>query len=274
MKTIGFIGCGNMGKAFVSGILKAKIIDKDHLYISNAHPEKLASFAAQHQLKISNNQQVAQNSDILFLAIKPNKYATIIDEIKKDVNDETILVSIAAGISIADIITMFQQEKKVAKVMPNTPASVQCAMSAVTFNEQMIETDQAQIITLLNSIGKCEIVEEQMMDAVTAVSGSAPAYMFMMLEAMGDGAVNAGMPRDQAYIFAAQTMLGSAQMYLQSKTHPASLKDMVCSPNGTTIEALTALEANGFRNAVLSAMSACIKKSRAMNAHKKTNLKE
>lgn len=264
-KTIGFIGCGNMGKAMVEGIMKAKLVDGDHMIVSNQHPERLHELGALYDFYISENESVAMNADILVLAIKPYMYQSVIDEIQDIVKDDVVIVDIAAGISLADIDAMFHRPMKAVKVMPNTPAMVGEAMSAIAFGELMDEEDQADIISIFSSFGSACEVKETMMDAVTAVSGSSPAYVFVFIEAMADAAVLQGMPRKDAYTFAAQSVLGAAKMVLETGLHPGALKDMVCSPGGTTIEAVEMLEACGFRNAVMAAMRACAEKSKEMS---------
>lgn len=264
-KTIGFIGCGNMGKAMVEGIMKAKLVDGDHMIVSNLHPEKLQDLSNLYDFYISDNERVAKHADILFLAVKPYMYNDVITEIRDIVKDDVIVVAIAAGITIQDLYDMFQVEIKAVKAMPNTPAMVGEAMSALAFGELMDEEDREEIATIFESFGKCAEVKESMMDAVTVVSGSSPAYLFMIMEAMADAAVLEGMPRSDAYTFAAQAMLGSAKMLLETKKHPGELKDMVCSPGGTTIEAVKVLEARGLRSAIMEGMHACAEKSRKMS---------
>lgn len=266
MKTIGFIGCGNMGRAMVEGIMKANLVDGDHMIVSNQHPEKLQELSSTYDdFYISDNEGVAQNSDILFLAVKPYMYKDVIEETRDKIKDNAIIVAIAAGISIHDLYNMFGREVKAVKAMPNTPAMVGEAMSALAFGELMDEDDKEDVMNIFESFGRCLEVKESMMDAVTVVSGSSPAYLFMILEAMADGAVMEGMPRKDAYIFAAQAMLGSAKMLLETGKHPGELKDMVCSPGGTTIEAVAKLEACGLRSALLEGMHACAEKSRKMS---------
>lgn len=264
MKTIGFIGCGNMGKAMVEGIMRSQLVNGDHMIVSNLHPEKLEALSSMYDFYISDNETVARHADILVLAVKPYLYASIIDDIKDVIKEDCIVVAIAAGIELQDIYAMFKRKVKAVKAMPNTPAVVLEAMSALAFGEMLNQEDKEDIMDVFESFGKCVEVKESMMEAVTAVSGSAPAYMFMILEAMADGAVREGMPRKEAYIFAAQAMLGSAKMVLELDEHPAALKDGVCSPAGTTIEAVAALEESGIRNAILKGMRACANKSREM----------
>ena len=179
-----------------------------------------------------------------------------------------IIVDIAAGVTISDVKKYFGKDVKVIKAMPNTPALVLQAMSAISFDDFVSEEDKTCITSIFNSFGKCEVVDETMMDAITSVSGSSPAYVFMFIEAMADEAVAQGLPRKQAYTFAAQAVLGSAQMVLETGMHPGALKDMVCSPGGTTIDAVCELERTGFRASVESAMRVCNEKSKKMTEGK------
>lgn len=265
MKTIGFIGCGNMGKAMVEGIMKANLVDGDHMIVSNLHPEKLQDLSSIYDFYISDNVSVAKNSDILILAVKPYMYKDVIEEVKDCVKSDVIIVAIAAGISIQDVYDMFGREVKAVKAMPNTPAMVGEAMSALAFGYQLDKDEKEDVSAIFESFGKYAEVKENMMDAVTVVSGSSPAYLFMIMEAMADGAVLEGMQRNDAYIFAAQAMLGSAKMVLETGKHPGELKDMVCSPGGTTIEAVAKLEERGLRSAIIEAMRVCADKSRQMS---------
>jgi len=258
---IGFIGVGNMGSAIIGGIKNTgeSIIayDKNTDGLKNVC-DKFGVVAAK------DNREVASSADILFLAVKPNVLYTVIDEIKNEVSEKTIIVSIVAGQSIEKIGEAFGKKVKVIRVMPNTPALVGEGMSALCKNDDMEDTDMKAVLDIFGGIGKAEEVSEYMMDAVTAVSGSAPAYIFMLIEAMADAAVIGGMPRDKAYTFAAQAVLGSAKMVLETGKHPGELKDMVCSPAGTTIEAVKVLEKEGFRSAVIEAMKACMDKSKSL----------
>lgn len=260
---IGFIGAGNMGKAIIGGILKNKtdctvsVYDKNTDGLSRVCKEYGVSAAA-------DNAALAKGADILFLAVKPNVLYAVIDEIKGEISPDAVIVSIAAGQSIEKIEKAFARKIKLVRVMPNTPALVGEAMSALCPNENINQTELDAVLNIFNGLGKAEIVTEGMMDAVTAVSGSSPAYVFMFIEAMADAAVMGGMPRDKAYTFAAQSVLGSAKMMLESGKHPGDLKDMVCSPAGTTIEAVRVLEERGMRSAVIEAMQACMDKSRDM----------
>lgn len=263
-KTIGFIGCGNMGKAMVEGIMKAKLVYGDQMIVSNAHPEKLQELGNTYDFYISDNETVAAHADIIFLAVKPYLYAKIIDEIKDIIKADAIIVSIAAGITLQDLQAMTGRTCRLVRAMPNTPALVSEGMSAVSFGDGFSEEDKLDIMEIFESFGKAAVIDEALMDSVVAISGSSPAYVFMLIEAMGDGGVLQGMPRKEAYRFAAQAVLGAAKMVLETGKHPAELKDMVCSPGGTSIEAVAALEEKGFRSAVIAAMSKCADKNRSM----------
>ncbi|EEL45116.1 hypothetical protein bcere0021_27840 [Bacillus cereus Rock3-42] len=209
----------------------------------------------------TDNKKVAKNADILILSIKPDLYASVINEIKEEIKSDVIVVTIAAGKSIKSTEDSFDKKLKVVRVMPNTPALVGEGMSALCPNEMVTEKDLEDVLNIFNSFGQSEIVSEKLMDVVTSVSGSSPAYVYMIIEAMADAAVLDGMPRNQAYKFAAQAVLGSAKMVLETGIHPGELKDMVCSPGGTTIEAVATLEEKGLRTAIISAMQRCTQKS-------------
>lgn len=275
-KKIGFIGGGNMARAMIGGILKAGLVAPENIMASARTEKSVDALKTQFQIKATpKNEDVAKFADILFLAVKPYVIGAVIEEIKDIVSEDMLIVSIAAGQTLAAIEQCFNNDEggrgkkiKAIRVMPNTPALVGEAMSALCGNESVDETDMAEIVPIFESFGKCEIVPEKLMDAVTGVSGSSPAYVYMFIEAMADAAVADGMPRAQAYKFAAQSVLGAAKMVLESGKHPGELKDAVCSPAGTTIEAVDMLEENGFRGIVMKAQRACSRKSREMSKSK------
>lgn len=264
---IGFIGAGNMGKAMIEGICKKE--KQNHIFVCDHHEDTLDYLKNTYGLQTTTDVvKVAKESYILFLCVKPKDYKNLIQTISKHVKKNVIIVDIAAGITIQNVKDLFGFDIKVVKAMPNTPALVQEAMSAISFDSCITQKEQDKICDLFSCFGKCEVVDEKMMDAITCVSGSSPAYVFMMIEAMADAAVKQGLPRKQAYIFAAQAVFGSAKMVLETKMHPAVLKDMVCSPAGTTIEAVQELERTGFRASILSAMEVCAQKSKEMTKEK------
>jgi pyrroline-5-carboxylate reductase len=261
-KIIGFIGCGNMGRAMIGGILNADLIIPSSIIVGDLNEISLVETAQTFGVKTTtDNNEVAKVSDIIILSVKPNLYPIVIEQIKDKVKDDVIIVTIAAGKDIKSTEEMFNRKLKIVRVMPNTPALVGEGMSAICPNDSVTKEDLAGITKIFESFGKAEIVNEKLMDVVTAVSGSSPAFVYMFIESMADAAVLNGMPRDKAYTFAAQAVLGSAKMVLDTGINPGALKDMVCSPGGTTIEGVAALEEEGFRNAVISAIRKTTQKS-------------
>ncbi|MCS5421458.1 MULTISPECIES: pyrroline-5-carboxylate reductase [Psychrilyobacter] len=266
MKKIGFIGCGNMSQAMIGGVVRAEIFPGKNILVSDLNKKSLEAAADKYGVAATtDNLEVARESDILILAVKPNLYGVVISQIKDSVKSDVIVVTIAAGKSIESTETAFGKNIKVVRVMPNTPALVGEGMSSMVPNKLIEVHELEEVLRIFESFGRTEVVEEKLMDVVTSVSGSAPAYVYMFIEAMADGAVLDGMPRDKAYKMAAQTVLGAAKMVMETGMHPGQLKDMVCSPGGTTIEAVTALEEKGLRNAVITAMKRCTEKSKKMS---------
>lgn len=260
---IGFIGCGNMASAMIGGIVKKNILKPEEMIASNRSEGKLVSIKETYGITTTTeNKEVSENSEIIVLAVKPIFYESVIKEIKKTIKKSQIIVTIAPGIDIDRISYLFGQELKIVRTMPNTPAMVCEGMTAACCNEVINEEEVQEVCRIFSGFGKIEIIPERLMDAVVAVSGSSPAYVYMMIEAMADAAVAEGMQRDQAYQFAAQSVLGSAKMVLETGRHPGELKDMVCSPGGTTIAAVMELEKNGFRSSLMEAMKVCAEKCR------------
>lgn len=264
-KRIGFIGAGNMAKAIIGGIINSKLIAAENIYIYGPHVEKLKVTQGQYGVQICNSaKELAEAMDILFISVKPNIFLKVLSELRECIQKDTIVISVAAGITISEIEDILHNEYKIVRAMPNTPALVGEGMSSICCNDRVTEDEILLVKDIFESFGKAEILPEYLIHSVIGASGSAPAYAFMMIEAMADGAVLGGMPRDKAYKFAAQALLGSAKMVLETGKHPGELKDMVCSPGGTTIEAVKALEESGFRAAVIDAMEKCMNKSKDM----------
>ena len=265
-KKIGFIGSGNMAKAMIGGIVKSKLVDPSNVIASDLNELALENVKNEYGINITtNSKEVVKFSDIVIVAVKPNVYDIVLEGVKELIDNEKIIVTIAAGKTIESIENVIGNDKKVIRTMPNTPALVNEGMSALCKNNNITDEELNMVKEIFNSFGKAEIVSEYLIDAVIGASGSAPAYVFMFIEAMADAAVLAGMPRNQAYTFAAQAVMGSAKMVLETGKHPGELKDMVCSPGGTTIEAVKTLEAEGFRSAVIKAIGDCIEKSKEMS---------
>lgn len=263
---IGFIGLGNMATAIIGGMLQKKVAEPQNIIGADPTAAAVEKVKTKFNINaISDNIEVAKTADILFLAVKPIFLDEVMAEIKDAVKDETLIVSIAAGRNLQFYKNGFGKENaKIIRCMPNTPALVLEGCTGVCANENVTEDELNQVLELLRSFGVASVVPERLMDVVVGVSGSSPAYVFMFIEAMADEAVAEGMPRKQAYEFAAQAVLGSAKMVLETGMHPGELKDMVCSPGGTTIQAVKVLEETGLRASVMDAMEACIEKSRNM----------
>lgn len=262
-KRIGFIGCGNMAKAIIGGIVSANIIPSEHIMVFDHKPATNQLMEQQYGITAAKSlEQLTQQADILFAAVKPNVILEILEGVTSHLKEGSLIISIAAGVTLEQLESVLGHDRKIIRLMPNTPALVGQAMTSVTPNRQVSEQETEQVVNLCRSFGLAEIVKESLIHAVVGVSGSAPAYIFILLEAMADAAVRGGMPRAQAYQFAAQAVKGSAQMLIESGKHPGELKDMVCSPGGTTIEAVKSLEEKGFRGAIIEAISQCMEKSK------------
>lgn len=262
---LGFIGTGNMASAIMGGIISNQLIPADEIIgadLLEAGREKVKSQFGIHVTE--HNKEVVEKTDVFVLSVKPQFYEEVISEIRDVVREDQIIITIAPGKTLAWLREKFGKDVKLVRCMPNTPALVGAGMTAACPNEQMTEEEIAYVKTLLESFSRVEFVPERLMDVVVSTSGSSPAYVFMMIEAMADAAVSGGMPRAQAYQFAAQAVMGSAKMVLETGRHPGDLKDMVCSPAGTTIEAVRTLEERGFRSAIIEAMKVCEDVSRSL----------
>lgn len=262
---VGFIGCGNMASAMLGGIIKKGVVAKEDLMASAKSDKTRKKIADELQIQVaSENSQVAKECDIIILAIKPIYMEEVIQEITDSVTEEKVVVTLAPGKTLEWLDFTFGKPVKLVRTMPNTPALVGEGMTALCPNELVSKEEMDTVLTIFQSFGKTQVVSEPMIDVVVGVSGSSPAYVFMFIEAMADAAVADGMPRAQAYEFAAQSVLGSAKMVLETGMHPGALKDMVCSPGGTTIEAVRVLEEKGLRSSVIEAQKACVKKARGL----------
>ncbi len=267
IKNIGFIGCGKMGQAIMEGMLKAGVVQPETLKVSTSSAATLTKVEQKYHIKGSlHNQEIAEFADFLFLAVQPAIHNQVLAEIKNHLKEKVVIITMAAGVTIMQIETGIGRNVKVVRTMPNTPALVGEGMTAMSVNRAMTETDVEDVRQLLNSFGKTEVIMEELMDAVPAISGSSPAYAYLFIEALADGGVRDGISREQAYRMAAQSVLGAAKMVLDTGKHPAALKDDVCTPGGSTIQAVAALEENKFRDAILQAMKACTNKTKGINS--------
>ena len=262
---ITFVGCGNMAKAMIGGILGNHLCEANDITATNSSETSCEKNKKEFGIETStDNCAAVKGADVIVLSVKPQFYETVIREIKDSVTSEQLVITIAPGKTLDWLTQQFGRSVKLVRTMPNTPAMVGEGMMGICPAATVTEEELQVVRELCSGFSRTEIVTENLMDVVVSVSGSAPAYVFMFIEAMADAAVADGMPRKSAYTFAAQAVLGSAKMVLETGMHPGELKDMVCSPGGTTIEAVRVLEEKGLRSAVIEAMKACTKKSRDM----------
>jgi pyrroline-5-carboxylate reductase len=253
-KKIGIIGAGAMGGALCRGLINAGAAPASAILISDPHTEHLNALAKSMGVRCTgDNAQVASESDILVLAVKPHTVPAVLNDIKQ-MQPGQLLISIAAGVRIATIEHALANPVPIIRAMPNTAAQVNAGACAYAGGTHASDADLAAAAAIFQSVGTAIQVDERMMDAVTALSGSGPAYVYLMIEALVDGGVKAGLPRDMAHQLASQTVLGAAKMVIETGLHPAQLKDMVATPSGTTITALAALEHAGFRAALIDAV--------------------
>ena len=264
MNTFGFIGMGNMGRAMLNGILHkydaSQILFTDISEVLRVNVSKETGVRA-----IETDIELANAVKYIVLAIKPQHYDAAIKSLRNVVTEEKVIISLAPGISIEDVKNKFDSDVRVVRCMPNTPALIGEGMTGVAYDSRLFDLEETQTIAdFFNSFGKFRIVNENLLNTVTCVSGSSPAYVYMFIEALADSAVKYGMSRADAIEFAAMTVKGAADMVLSTGEHPAILKDRVCSPGGTTIAGVSALEENGFRHAVISATDKCYEKCTGM----------
>ncbi|PLR79659.1 pyrroline-5-carboxylate reductase [Bacillus canaveralius] len=261
-KRIGFIGCGKMAQAMIQGILNSQLLPAENIYASSASEETITLVREKFGIfTCLDNRQIARAADVLILAVKPDVHKSVIKQIKDSVSEHTIIITIAAGITLQYIEESFGEHVKAIRTMPNTPSLVGEGMTAIAANRNVLDEELRDMLSIFASFGRIELIEEKLMNAIPAISGSSPAYVYMLIEALADGGVMQGIPRKQAYQFAAQAVMGAAKMVLETGMHPGVLKDDVCTPGGATIQAIATLEKERFRSAVISAMESCTKRT-------------
>jgi len=261
MAKIGFIGMGNMGHAMLKGVLN--VFNKNEIIFTDSNEDRMKKVTYETEVEHAlSNAECANSAKYIILAVKPQIYDLVLSNINDIIKPENVIISIAPGISIDYLHRKLGSEIRIVRAMPNTPALLGEGMTGVSYDSRELNFDEKDDIKkIFSSFGKMKIVEEKMINTVVCASGSSPAYVYMFIEALADSVVKYGMSRSDAYEFVAQTVLGSAKMVLDTKAHPGILKDMVCSPGGTTITAVEALEEHGFRNALMKATDACFDKA-------------
>lgn len=261
---IGFIGMGNMGYAMLKGI--SQIFPKEDLLFTDVNKERCAVVSEETSIEyVESNAECANKAKYVILAVKPQYYSQVLKNIENVIKPDHIVISIAPGITVESLKNALGYDKRIVRAMPNTPALLGCGMTGICYDDKLFDFAEKDVIDkIFSSFGRYRKVEERQMSAVTCVSGSSPAYVYMFIEALADGAVKYGIPRDMAYEMAAQAVMGSAKMVLETKEHPGKLKDQVCSPGGTTIAGVSALEEYGFRNSIIKATDECYKKAEGL----------
>jgi pyrroline-5-carboxylate reductase len=263
--TIGFLGAGKMATALARGFVRAKLVTARQLMAGDVSETACAAFAKEVGAKTTAfNPDVVKFADVLILAVKPDQVGGVLAEIREQFTEKHLLISIAAGVTLAKLEAGLGAGSRLVRVMPNTPALVGASASAFAPGKSALPADGELAHKLLSAVGVAFPVKESLLDAVTGLSGSGPAYVYQFIEALSDGGVAAGLPREVATRLAAQTVLGAAKMVLETGQHPGALKDMVTSPGGTTIEGLHELEKGKFRGIVMSAVRAAAEKSKKL----------
>jgi pyrroline-5-carboxylate reductase len=259
---IALIGAGNMTEALVAGMLKGRLTTPDHLYATDVLAERRAHLQDRYGVKVGNdNRDAAAWGQMVVLAVEPQVLDDVLDEIHRCVDENALIVSVAAGYPIARVTSHLTPGARIVRVMPNTPSSVLAGVAAVAVGPGVLQEQAAAARAMFEAVGKVVVVEERLMDAVTGLSGSGPAYVYLMIEALADGGVKVGLPRQVAEELAAQTVLGTARLLIETGEHPGRLKDRVASPGGTTIAGLHELEAGRMRACLIAAVEAAAKRS-------------
>jgi pyrroline-5-carboxylate reductase len=264
MKTLGFFGSGKMASALIKGVLKAGLFQANQIWASDVVDAARDSLKKETGVNVTaSNLEVARNAEVAILAVKPPQIKELCDQINEPFKGK-LLISIAAGVTLKTITAGLNSSTRVIRVMPNTPCLVGASASAFALSSNCTDADAEVAQQIFGAVGVAFRVEEKLLDAVTGLSGSGPAYIYMVIEALSDGGVAMGLPRDTATKLAAQTVLGAAKMVLETGMHPGQLKDMVTSPGGTTIEGVHELEKGQLRATLINAVRAASEKSRAL----------
>jgi pyrroline-5-carboxylate reductase len=272
-KQVGFVGSGNMGEALINGLLHGHLCRPEQILCSDVRLEKLKLIKEKYGVKgTSHNIEVVKQSDIIILAVKPQIMKPVIDEIAKYLDLSKLIISIAAGVPLEAIESCAKKELKLIRVMPNICVSVREGISAIAAGKHALKEDLLLAKTIFDSVGKSLFIEEYLLDAVTGLSGSGPAYIFLIIDALADAGVKVGLSRDDALILASQTVLGAAKMLIETGEHPGKLKDMVTSPGGTAITGLHTLEEGGLRTTLINAVEVATRRSEALGKIMKSNL--
>ncbi len=272
-RQVGLVGTGNMGEALIHGLLHGHLCRPDQILCSDVRPERLKAIREKYGVKgTSHNTEVVKQSDIIILAVKPQIMKQVVDEIAKYLDLSKLIISIAAGVPLEAIESCAKKELKLIRVMPNICVSVREGVSAIAGGKHTQREDLMLAKTIFDSVGKSLFIEEYLLDAVTGLSGSGPAYIFLIIDALADAGVKVGLSRDDTLILASQTVLGAAKMLIETGEHPGKLKDLVTSPGGTAIAGLHTLEEGGLRTTLINAVEVATERSKVLGEMMKNNL--
>ncbi len=263
-RTIGFIGAGNMAEAMIRGLLRGKDFAPEQIIASGPRAERVRELREKYGIEAGTDNKVPAAAQIVVLSVKPQILSRVLDEVADSISPDALVISIAAGVPVAAIQARLASGTRVVRAMPNTPALVDAAATAIAGGEHARESDLEDAKRIFDAIGLTVVLEESALDAVTGLSGSGPAYVFLILEALSDAGVKVGLSRRTAQLLAAQTVLGSAKLLLETNEHPGRLKDMVTSPGGTAITGLHTLENGGVRTTLMNAVEAATRRSREL----------
>jgi pyrroline-5-carboxylate reductase len=274
-RQVGLVGTGNMGEALVKGLLHGHVCKPEQIFCSDTRPERLKVVRETYGVKgTSHNIEVVKHSKILILAVKPQIMKQVISEVSKYLDLSKLIISIAAGVPLDAIESCAKKELKLIRVMPNICVSVREGVSAIAGGKHIHKEDLMIAKTIFDSVGKSLFVEENLLDAVTGLSGSGPAYIFLIIDALADAGVKVGLSRNDALILASQTVLGAAKMLIETGEHPGKLKDLVTSPGGTAITGLHTLEEGGLRTTLINAVEVATQRSKTLGEMMKNNFAE
>jgi len=262
---VGFVGSGNMGEALIRGLVAANVVAADAVWASDVRPERLKELDRKYGIQLaSDNGELVRQVDVVILAVKPQIMAAVLREIAPALTRKKLVISLAAGVSTARIRAALGREVRLIRVMPNAPALVLEGATAIAKADGLEPGDLDTASEIFSAVGRVVVLEEELMDAVTGLSGSGPAYVALVLESLADGGVKMGLDRITAMTLATQTVLGAAKLLLETGMHPGALKDMVSSPGGTSIAGIAALEEGGIRTTFIKAVERATQRSREL----------
>ena len=264
-KKVGFVGAGNMGEALIKGLLAANLVPAEAVHAPDVRLERLKELDRRYGVQIAaDNTDLVRHADVVIMAVKPQIMDSVLKEIAHAVTRRKLVISIAAGVSTAKIRAALGKDARLIRVMPNAPALVLEGVTAIAKAEGLEPGDLDTAGEIFSAVGRVVVLDEELMDAVTGLSGSGPAYVAVVIEALADGGVKMGLDRITAMTLATQTVLGAARLLLETGLHPGALKDMVSSPGGTSIAGIAALEEGGIRTTFITAVERATQRSREL----------